>query len=107
MLGSCHRVSAGLDNVTVLQTMVEQRVQPLKQWVHLLCDYTRVDDLTCEAMEELEHDVVIECMARMVSAGVIVVSKSAVVVFSVSHRPDLVSHPFSCPFFYSGSKSVD
>lgn len=53
-------VSVGLNGVMVLWTMVKQRVQPLKRWAGLLCDYTRVKDLTCEVVEELEHDVVID-----------------------------------------------
>lgn len=79
----------------------------MKQWVHLLCDYTKVDNLTREATEELEDDVVIEHMAKMVGVGDVVMTKSAIMEFSVSHHPDLVSHPFSCPFFYLGSKSID
>ena len=47
-------VSAGLNGVTVLRTMVERRVRPLKQRVHLLCDYTGVEDQTRETMEMLE-----------------------------------------------------
>jgi hypothetical protein len=38
--------------------MVEQWVQPLKQRAHLLCDCTRVKDLTHEVVGELEADVI-------------------------------------------------
>lgn len=53
-------------------------------------------------MEELEDDVVVEQMAGLVDAGVVVATESAIVAFLVSHRPNQVSHPFSCPFFYLG-----
>lgn len=52
-------VSAGLDGVVVLRTMVERRVHPLKRRAHLLCDYTGVEDPTREVTEELEDDVVV------------------------------------------------
>jgi len=85
--------------------MVEWRVQPLKRWACLLCDYTRVEDLIHEVAKELEDDVVIEWMARLVGTGIIVMTESAVVAFS-TNRSDLVSHPFLCLSSYPGSASV-
>lgn len=74
--------------------MVERRVQPLKQRAHLICDYTRVEDPTCEVADELEDDAVIEWMAKLVGIGIIVMTKSAIMAFSMSRHPDLVSRPF-------------
>jgi hypothetical protein len=36
------RVSACVNGIVVLRTMVERQVQALKLWACLLCDYTRV-----------------------------------------------------------------
>jgi hypothetical protein len=47
------QVSTGFDGVVVLRVMLECRVLSLKWWAHLLCDYVRAEDLTCEAAEEL------------------------------------------------------
>lgn len=54
------QVSIGLNGVKVLWTMFEQRIQPLKQRVHPLYDYSRVKDLTHKSMEELEANVVMD-----------------------------------------------
>lgn len=92
------RVLAGPDGIAVLRVMVECRVLLLKRWVHLLCDYVGADDPTHEAVEELEDDEIVECLARLVGARVVVSTGCAIEAFSVSHRPDLVSHPFVFPF---------
>jgi hypothetical protein len=42
------RVSTGLDDVVVLWTMIDCRVQPLKWRATLLCDYSGVEDPTRE-----------------------------------------------------------
>ena len=47
-------MSTSLDGVAVLWTMVEWRVQQLKQRATLLCDYSEVEDLTRETKEMLE-----------------------------------------------------
>ena len=87
------RVLAGLDGVMVLRVMVERHVVPLKWRAHLLCDYVGAKDPTRKAMEELEDDVIVERMAGLDVIGVMVSTECAVAVFSVSHRPNLVSHP--------------
>jgi hypothetical protein len=66
------RVLASLDSIAVLRVMVERRVLPLKRWVHLLCDYIGAKDPTHEAMEELKDDAIMECLAGLVDAGVVV-----------------------------------
>lgn len=86
--------------------MVEWRVQPLKRRACLLCDYTRVEDLIHEVVEELKDDVVIEWMAWLVGTRIIVTTKSAVMAFSVSRCLDLVSRPFPCLSSYLGSALV-
>jgi hypothetical protein len=48
------RVSVGLDGVAVLRTMIERRVQPLKQRATLLYNYSRVEDPSRETTEPLE-----------------------------------------------------
>ena len=53
---------------------------------------------TREAVEELEDDEIVICLARLVGTGVVVSTGCAVEAFSVSHRPDLLSHPFVFPF---------
>lgn len=76
--------------------MVEHRFLSLKRWAHLLCDYFRTEDQTQEAIEELKDDVIVQRMAGLVSEGVVVSTECAIVVFSVSCRPNLVSHLFLC-----------
>ena len=68
----------------------------------MLCDYVGVKDLTHEAVGDLEDDVIVERLARLVGAGVIVSTKCTIEAFSVSRRPDLVSrHPFIFHFLTS------
>lgn len=78
--------------------MVERRVQPLKQRVHLLCDYSGATDLTHEVTEELEADEAVEREAGLVGVGIVMAAGNAIEVFSVSYRPNLVSHLFPCIF---------
>ena len=87
------RVSAGLDVVVVLWVMVERHVLPLKRRANQLCDYIRAKDPTREAMEEIEDNVIVERKAGLVGTGVVVSTECIVIVFSVSHHPDLVSCP--------------
>jgi hypothetical protein len=47
-------VSVGLYGITVLWTMVERWVQPLKQQATLLYDYSRVEDPTRETTKMLK-----------------------------------------------------
>jgi len=54
----CRPVLDGLNGITVLRTMVEQWVQSLKKWAHLLCDYIEVEDLSYESTEVLEANAV-------------------------------------------------
>ena len=77
-------VSAGLDGVTVLRTMVERQVQPLKQWATLLCDYSRGKDPTRETMDMLEVSEVTKRVEGLVSFGTVVMTKCAVEAFSVN-----------------------
>ena len=72
-----------------------------------MCDYTRVDDPTCEVAEELEGDVVVEQMAGLVDAGVEIMTVSVVLAFSASCCPDLVSCHFSSYSFYLGLDLVE
>lgn len=97
------RVSVGLDGVVVLRVMVEHRVLSLKRQAHLLCDYVGAKDPTREAMKELEDDMIMQQMAELVGGGVVVATECAVVAFSVSHHPDLVSRPFLRFFLCSWS----
>ena len=76
-------VSTGLDGITVMQTMVERRVQPLKQWATLLCDYSRVEHLTRETMEMLEVSEVTKRVRGLVSSGTVVTTECAMEAFSV------------------------
>jgi hypothetical protein len=100
------RVSASLNRVIVFWTTIGQSVQPLKWQACLLCDYVRVEDPTREVVEELESDAVIERVAGLVGAGVIVTTKNVIVAFSVSHRPNLVSFTFQCLSSYPKLASV-
>jgi ribosomal protein L35AE/L33A len=83
-------VSAGLFGITVLRTMVERRVQPLKQRVTLLYDYSRVEDPTRKTMEMLEVFEVMKQVEGLVSSGTVVAVEGAVGAFSVNFRPNLV-----------------
>jgi hypothetical protein len=62
-----------------------------------------VEDLTCEIMEELEADVVMERAAGLVGSRTIIASENAVKAFSVSYHPNLVSLLFPCAFLCLGS----
>ena len=68
----------------VLQTMVEQWVQPLKWRSTLLCEYTRVKDPTHETMEMLRASEVNKWVTGLVSSGVIVATGNAVEAFLVN-----------------------
>ena len=78
----------------------------MKRRAHLLCNYTGVEDPTYEVAEELVDDAVIEHMAWMVGARIIVMTESAIMAFSASHRSELASHPFSCLSSYPRLASV-
>lgn len=87
-------MSADLNRVAVLRTMIERRVQPLKRRALLLCDYARVEDPIHKVEEDLESDVVVEWVDGLVGVGIIVATENAIVAFSVCYHPNLVSHPF-------------
>jgi hypothetical protein len=92
------RVSASYDGVAVLRDMIECHVLLLKRWAHLLCDYVWVEDPTCESTEELEDDTIVMQMMGLVGRGVMVAVECAVVAFSASRHPNLVSRPLLCFF---------
>ena len=71
--------------------MVEWRVQPLKLWARLLCDYTRVDDPSRETMEMLEVDEVTKWVTGLVTPTIVVAIKNTMEAFSATYRPNLVS----------------
>lgn len=98
------QVLAGLDGTVVLRVMVERLVLSLKRWVHLLCDYVGAEDPTCEAVEELDDDAIVERLARLVGTGVIVSTRCAIKAFSASRRPDLVSCPSFCFSFLTSAR---
>ena len=77
------RVSADLDGVTVRWTMVEQWVQPLKRRATLLCDYSRVEDLTHETIEMLEVSEVMKRVRGLVSSGTVVMAECVKEAFLV------------------------
>lgn len=56
--------------------------------------YVRVEDPTREVVEELESNAVVEWVAKLVGVGVVVTIENAVMAFSVSRRPNLVSFAF-------------
>ena len=88
-----------LNGIAVLRTMVEQWVQPLKKWAHLLCDYTEVEDPTCESTEVLEANAITKRVAGLVISVTIIAARNAMEAFSVRFWPNLVSR-FPCmPFF--------
>ena len=66
-------------------------VQPPKLWARLLCDYAGVRDPTREAREVLEASEVMKWVTRLVTPATVVVVENAVVVFSATYRPNLVS----------------
>jgi hypothetical protein len=53
-----------------------------------LCNYTGAKDLTHEIEEELEANVVVERVARLVSFRTVVTARNTVEAFSVSYHPD-------------------
>lgn len=61
-----------------------------------MCDYTGAEDMTHEVVEELEDDVIMQRMVRLVGVGVVVATECTVIVFSANRRPDLVSRSFPC-----------
>ena len=71
--------------------MMEQWVQPLKQWVTLLCDYPWVKNPTREIMEMLEVSEVMKWVGGLVSSRIVVVAEGAVEAFLVNFWPNLVS----------------
>lgn len=97
-------VSAGLDGVMVLRTMIERRVQPLKRRGPLLCDYSGVEDPTRETMEMLDASKVMRWVGGLSSSRTVVAAECAVEAFSATHRPNLVSCLDS--FFVSSLKVV-
>jgi hypothetical protein len=94
------QVSASMDGVEVLQTMVEHQVQTLKRRVSLLCNYSRVEDLTHETVEMLEVSKVTKWVEGLVSSGTVATARCAVEAFLVNFRPNLVSHLDSFSFLH-------
>jgi hypothetical protein len=92
------RVSAALDGVAILRTMIERRVLPLKHRATLLCDYSGVEDPTRESSEELDATKVVKWVRGFVLSRVIVTTECVVEVFSASRRPNLVSRLDSFSF---------
>lgn len=74
-------VIAGLNGVKVLWTLTEQRVLPLMQRAHLLCDYTKAKNPTCDVMDDLEANIVKEWVIGLVGAGIVVVTRNAIEAF--------------------------
>jgi hypothetical protein len=99
------RVSAGLDGIVVLRTMIKRRVLSLKCRVTLLCDYLRVKDPTRESSEALNATKVMKQVGGFVSSRTVVAAECVVEAFLVTHQPNLVS----CPglFSFHRSKVVD
>ena len=65
----------------------------------MLCDYTEVEDPTCDSTEVLEANAVTKQVVGLVISGTIIEAKNTVEAFSVSFWPNLVSR-FPCmPFF--------
>ena len=87
-------MSVGLNSVMVLQTMIEQQVEPLKQRAHLLCYYARIKDPSHEAMEILKAGEVTKWVTGLVTSATIIAARNAVEAFSANYRPDLVSLAF-------------
>jgi hypothetical protein len=73
-------------------------VQPLKRWVTLLCDYSRVKDLARETMEMLEVSEVVKRVRGLVSSRTVVTTECVVEAFSANFRPNLVSRLDSFSF---------
>jgi hypothetical protein len=92
------QVSASMDGVEVLQTMVEHRVQPLKRWASLLCNYYGAKDPTHETLEMLEVSEVTKRVEGLVSSGTIAMARCAVEAFLANFRPNLVSRLDSFSF---------
>ena len=63
----------------------------MKQGVTLLCDYSRVEDSTCEAMKMLEASKVTKRIGELVSSRTVVIVECAVEALSVNLWPNLVS----------------
>lgn len=100
-------MSVGLNDITVLQTMVKRRVHSLKQRAHLLCDYARIEDPSQETMEMLEAGEVTKRVTGLVTPATIVMVKNTVEAISVTYRPYLVSLPFlSMSSFHLGLLSL-
>ena len=93
-------VSAGLDGVVVLRTMIERRVQPLKRRATVLCDYSRVEDPTHNTMEIIEAAKVAKQVRGLVSSRIVVTTECTVEAFLVIFWPKLVSSPGSFLFSY-------
>lgn len=88
------QVSASLNSITVLRTMVEWQVEPLKQRAHLLCDYARIKNFSHEVMEMLEAGEVMKWITGLVTSVIVVVFRNTVEAFLANYRPDLVSPLF-------------
>jgi hypothetical protein len=87
------QVSADLNGVAVLRTMVEQWVQPLKLRACLVCDFTEVGDLSQESMEVLDTSKVMKRVAMLVTPATVVIVENVADAFSATYRPNLVSPP--------------
>jgi hypothetical protein len=70
-------VSAGLNVIAVLCTMVEWRVQLLKLWARLLCDYAM-----------LEASEVTKRVTGLVTPATVVAVENAMEAFSANYRPN-------------------
>ena len=93
-------MSAGLNGVAVLRTLVERRVQPLKLWARLLCDYAGLEDPSWETREMLEANEVIKQVTGLVMPATIFAVENTMEAFSATYRPNLVS-PFLLRIFFS------
>jgi hypothetical protein len=80
------QASASMNSVMILQTKVEQQVQPLKLRALLLCNYTEVNDPSRETMEMLEAGEVTKWVTRLVSLAIIVVVGNTMEAFSAIYR---------------------
>jgi hypothetical protein len=95
------RVSAGLDGIMVLRTMIKWRVLSLKCRATLLCDYLRVEDPTRESSEALNATKVTKRVGGFVSSRTVVTAECVVEAFLVTHQPNLVSCPGLFSFHHS------
>jgi hypothetical protein len=90
-----------LDGVVVLRTMIERWVLPLKHRATLLCDYPGAKDPTHESSEALDITEVEKQVGAFIPSAVMVAAECIVEAFSLTYRPNLVSHPGSFSFHCS------